>query len=196
MVTAVCGVLSLIFIAPTLGPDEVACSQSCPRCHCPGCHVRSCQLPSQLRHFQLSGSSCLPGLCPGSQALLPWLCFTSPVSDPLWAELADCNQATPNPTLTWCGVSPPGFSHPFIRAWWEDLSSWWWFLGEESATSLGGGRNELRGFPQGQESQGTEEAVLGASVWASSTETGRGATGTSREGLGGQDPDSQHCQMG
>lgn len=64
------------------------------------------------------------------------------------------------------------------------MASSWCLLGEKSAALLGGGRNELRDFPQGRESQGTGEAALGASAWVSGTEAGREAAGTSREELG------------
>lgn len=71
-------VLCLSFPTPTPGPDEAARSQSCLWSRCPGCHILSHWLLSWLLHFRLSGRSCSLGLCPGSWALLPWLCSTSP----------------------------------------------------------------------------------------------------------------------
>lgn len=50
---------------------------------------------------------------------------------------------------------------------------------EKSAASLGRAETSSKSFPKAEKAK----AVLGASVWASSTEAERGATMTSREGL-------------
>lgn len=91
-------VLCLGFPTPTPGPNEATHS------HCPGCCVGSRQLLSQVRHFQLSGPSCLPGVY-----------STSPVPDSPWAEPVDCVRNHPKPLAGVVGWTPARALPPMCR---------------------------------------------------------------------------------